>query len=151
MKILICLTNAVLSLSVSSVFAADQKSPFSKMDVSDARIFAPIEGSNATGGYGIFKNNSAQPLKLTLKKVSPFKAVELHETVEKDGMMAMVKVESFEIPANGSLELKPGGRHMMLFEPSHLVKAGESLTGTFNIGSADLEVAFKVIPRVQRK
>jgi len=44
--------------------------------------------------------------------------VMLHETVEQDAMMRMVGHQhGFEVPAGGSLELAPGGKHVMLMDP----------------------------------
>ena len=43
---------------------------------------------------------------------------ETHETVEENGVMRMVaRPEGFEVPAGGTLELRPGGKHVMLVEP----------------------------------
>lgn len=43
---------------------------------------------------------------------------ETHESVEEDGMVRMVaRPEGFEVPAGGTLELAPGGKHVMLLEP----------------------------------
>lgn len=45
-------------------------------------------------------------------------SAETHETVVEDGVMRMVpRPEGFEIPAGGSVELVPGGKHIMLLEP----------------------------------
>ncbi|HEV2846142.1 MAG TPA: copper chaperone PCu(A)C [Thermoanaerobaculia bacterium] len=43
---------------------------------------------------------------------------ETHETVEENGVMRMLpRPEGFEVPAGGTLELQPGGKHIMLVEP----------------------------------
>jgi copper(I)-binding protein len=43
---------------------------------------------------------------------------ETHETVEENGVMRMVaRPEGFEVPAGGTLELQPGGKHVMLVGP----------------------------------
>jgi copper(I)-binding protein len=46
------------------------------------------------------------------------RAAETHETVEENGVMRMrARPGGFEVPAGGSLELQPGGKHIMLVEP----------------------------------
>src|SRR5262245_1688090 len=40
--------------------------------------------------------------------------VELHETVAQDGKMVMRPLPKIEVPAGGTLEMKPGGYHIML-------------------------------------
>lgn len=42
------------------------------------------------------------------------KNVELHEHVMSNGMMKMQQVKNIKIPANSTVELKPGGLHVML-------------------------------------
>ena len=44
---------------------------------------------------------------------SDYPRTELHESVEKDGVHSMRPVEAIEIPAGGSVELRPGSFHIM--------------------------------------
>lgn len=137
-------------ITASLVFSMQTyATPAKKADVSvsDARIFAPIKGSNATAGYGKFTNETDKPVKFVIEKAEPFKAVELHETLEKDGRMAMQKVEEVSIPAHQSLELKPGGQHIMLFDAGREVKTNETLKVTFKVNGKSQSFDFKVIPR----
>lgn len=121
-----------------------------KLTFTDARIFAPLKGSVATAGYAEISNTTDKDVALTISKVAPFKAVETHETIEKDGRMAMVKVEKFVVPAKGKFMLKQGGNHIMLFEPSREVKADEELVVEFMVDGQQQDVKFKVIPRVEK-
>ena len=41
--------------------------------------------------------------------------VEMHESVEKDGMMTMQPIDSVDIPAKGTVAFAPGGKHLMLW------------------------------------
>lgn len=127
--------------------AADKK--VSTLKVTDARIFAPLKGTNATAGYGKFTNDSDKPVKFTIEKVEPFSAVELHETVEKDGRMAMQKVEELTVAPHQSVDLKPGGHHIMLFDPTREVKADEKLKVFLKVNGQSQDFTFKVTPRVK--
>jgi periplasmic copper chaperone A len=131
-----------VSLFFCSVSWADLK-------FEDARIFAPMKGSNITAGYVNVKNEGKKDAILILKRVAKFKAFETHETLEESGKMIMRKVGSFKIPAGATLELKPGGRHLMLFDPTEVIKEGTSLEVLFSIDGKDKAVAFNVISRVQ--
>ena len=42
--------------------------------------------------------------------------VELHDVIMEGEVMKMRQVESIQIPAHGSTELKPGSLHIMLFD-----------------------------------
>lgn len=64
--------------------------------------------------------------------------VETHETVIKNDVAQMIYMpEGYEIPAGGMVELKPGGKHIMLLELKQNLVAGESLmlTLTFESGT----------------
>lgn len=121
----------------------------SVIEVSEAKIFAPLKGTNTTAGYGTVKNLTDQEIELKISKVEPFKAVETHETKEKSGHMAMEKVESFKIPAKASFELKPGGNHIMLFDATREVKAGDELTVQFLVDGKPVDTKFKVETRTE--
>ncbi|MGB7405273.1 MAG: copper chaperone PCu(A)C, partial [Pacificimonas sp.] len=54
-------------------------------------------------------------------------AIELHETIDEDGIMRMVPQEAFELPAGGTLSLAPGGKHGMTTGDMVLPAAGENV------------------------
>ncbi|MEZ5144143.1 MAG: copper chaperone PCu(A)C [Acidimicrobiales bacterium] len=53
------------------------------------------------------------------------------------GAMQMQEVSSIEIPANGKVELKPGGYHIMLIELAAPLKKGETVELTLTFDKAD--------------
>jgi copper(I)-binding protein len=44
-----------------------------------------------------------------------------------NGVMRMRPIEALDIPANGTVELKPGGTHVMLMELKQPLQAGAAL------------------------
>lgn len=138
-----------LSLVTSFAVAKEAKTVTPVIEVSDAKIFAPLKGTNATAGYGLVKNLTDKEVVLKISKAEPFKAVEAHETKEKSGKMTMEKVESFKISPQGSLELKQGGHHIMLFDASRELKVGEELTVQFSVNGKNVNTKFKVESRVE--
>ncbi len=120
------------------------------VDITDAKVFAPMKGSNTTAGYGKIKNLTSKEVNLKILGASPFKAVETHETKEKAGKMTMEKVESFKIPARGTFELKPGGNHIMLFDATREVKSGEELMIDFEVDGQLVKLKFKVESRTEQ-
>ncbi len=121
---------------------------WSQLKFEKAEIYAPLKGSHMSAGYMTVQNESAKPVVLSLKSVEKFKASETHETLMKKGEMMMQKVDSFTIPAHGSLVLQPGGKHMMLFDPTAEIKVGSKLKATFLIDKKKSEkVEFSVIER----
>jgi len=51
--------------------------------------------------------------------------IELHTMVREAGVMRMREVKSLDVPANGKLELKPGGLHVMLIGLKAPLKDGD--------------------------
>jgi copper(I)-binding protein len=121
-----------------------------KIEFVEPRIFAPLKGSKATGGFAKIKNNCAEEMELVFKSAEGFKAVESHVTVEENGRMAMKKTDSFKIKSGETLELVPGGKHLMFFDPLTEVKEGSELKLTFSFNKQDLSVPFKVVPRIKK-
>lgn len=122
----------------------------SKIDFIEPRVFAPLKGSNATGGFAKIKNNCSEELELVFKSAEGFKAVESHVTVEENGRMAMKKTDSFKIKSGETLELVPGGKHLMFFDPQNEIKEGSDLKLTFSFNKKELSVSFKVVPRIKK-
>ncbi|MBK6671762.1 MAG: copper chaperone PCu(A)C [Actinobacteria bacterium] len=77
--------------------------------------------------------------------------VEIHETVPADGAtgmtgatgmsgmgaMTMRPVDGIELPAGESVELKPGGYHVMLLDLAEPLKAGDTIEVTLTFEKAD--------------
>ena len=64
------------------------------------------------------------------------KMAALHKTVEEDGVMKMEHVDALEIPANGMLEMKPGGYHIMLMGLAQPLKEGDEIEITLSFEKA---------------
>ncbi|NPA58050.1 MAG: copper chaperone PCu(A)C [Aquificae bacterium] len=58
------------------------------------------------------------------------KMIQIHRTVNENGVMKMVHVEKIEIPAHSKVELKPGGYHVMLMGLKRPLKEGEKIKFT---------------------
>ena len=137
-----------VTLAAVGVKAAETKN---SLTITDARIFAPIKGTNATAGYGVLKNDGAKAVTVVIGTVDGFKATELHETTEKDGKMKMSKVEKVVINSKQSFEMKPGGHHIMLFDATREIKEGDILPVQFLVDGKKESYDFKVVPRVQKE
>jgi copper(I)-binding protein len=92
-----------------------------------ARPSPMVEG--AGGAYLTVLNGLDQPLQLTGIESSVAASAELHETIDDAGVMRMIPhPEGFPVPAMGVLELKPGGKHIMLLDLIEPLVAGETIT-----------------------
>ncbi len=81
-------------------------------------IAAPMPGSRISAGYMSFSNSTDVPISITRVTSPDFGAVEIHESLLEDGVAKMRRVEKLTVPANSSVSLQRGGKHLMLMRPS---------------------------------
>lgn len=94
----------------------------------NAWIRALPPGMGMTAGFGIFRNFDAESIDLTEFFSPEFADVSLHRTEIVDGVSRMVEVPILHIDAGASVELAPGGYHLMLMKPAVPVAAGGAVT-----------------------
>ena len=82
---------------------------------------------------GNIKNTGNKDQKLVSAKSDDFGAIEFHRTVDKDGMASMQHQKYLLVPAGGTLTLKPGDYHMMLFRPARKLVAGDESSIQFQL------------------
>ena len=63
-------------------------------------------------------------------------AVELHETLNEGGVMKMRPLSKMAVPADGKLEMKPGGHHIMLLGLRRDLKPGDKVAVTLTFEKA---------------
>lgn len=117
------------------------------LQVMDGKIYLPIPGSQITAGYGTLKNSSAQAVEVKFEKVEKFRAVELHQTREENGVARMQKIPSLAIAPQSEAVLRPGGAHLMLFTPEKGLKAGDLARVHATVNGKSIILEFKLITR----
>ncbi|MGB0495847.1 MAG: copper chaperone PCu(A)C [Kangiellaceae bacterium] len=90
----------------------------------NAWVREPIIESDIHAGYFTLVNVSAKDLELVSISSDAYETVEIHEMTHKNGMMKMAEIDSLDISANGKVKLSPGGKHLMLINPSREIKTG---------------------------
>ena len=113
------------------------KNAAESITITNAIIRATAPGQKVSGAFMILENTSETPYSLTSASFDAAGMVEIHETSEQGGLMRMRQVMQIDIPANGSVELKPGGYHIMLMGLEKALTAGttETLTLVFSDNS----------------
>ena len=85
----------------------------SGLEFTNPTIRPAKKGQNAAAYFQI--NNSSNRARVIQNVQCEWaEKIELHESVEKNGIFKMVKQKQFIIPARGKLELKSGGHHIMM-------------------------------------
>lgn len=77
--------------------------------------YAKATPPNAKNSAAFMKieNKSNSDIELLAASSNISKVTELHTHIEENGMKKMIQIPSIKIPANSSVELKPGGLHIM--------------------------------------
>jgi copper(I)-binding protein len=98
-------------------------------------------------GYLSISNESNAPMSIVAAQSEAFESVEMHETLMADGVMKMVQRDAIELPAKSTVELKPGGAHLMLITPRQNLAIGDkvAIEVTFN-DDTSRKVEFEVRP-----
>jgi copper(I)-binding protein len=138
------LAAAVLLLSLvvaNAVLAHDYQFKSLHIDHPFARATPP----GATSGGVFLSIDNAGPAADTLvSAASPAAgAVQIHTMSMDNGVMRMREIPGLDIPAGGSVALKPGSYHLMLLDLKHPLAPGDKvpLRLTFaHAGSIDVEV-----------
>lgn len=83
--------------------------------VSEARVSAPPPGMQMAAAYFRIENRGATELELRRISSPVFESVEMHETVVEQGISRMRELPKLVLPAGGTANFEPGGRHLMVF------------------------------------
>ncbi|EMQ98790.1 copper chaperone PCu(A)C [Paeniglutamicibacter gangotriensis] len=114
------------------------------LQISETWIKAADDGM--TSGFAVIQNPTDHPASLVQVDSNLAEHVELHDMEGTGTAMSMKKLPgALEIPAHSTVELAPGGTHVMLMGLKEELKAGQSpaLHLTFGDGSTR-EVAFEI-------
>lgn len=91
----------------------------------------------AGAAYMVLENNSSEDDRLVSVTTDVATMAELHETKEVNGMMQMSPMnDGIVIPADGQVELKPGGYHVMLMGLQKELTIGNTINLTLQFEKA---------------
>lgn len=102
--------------------------PQAPLVATDVEVTRPIPGRDMSAGFLVLTNNTTAALRITRVTSPQFGVVEIHETTLDDGVARMREVPVLVVPANGSVTLERGGKHLMLMRAQDL---GASVTLQF--------------------
>lgn len=124
----LCISLFIYIAGINLVLAENHGLTFSNVWIAEA---PPV--SRVLAAYMKIENHSSQTIKISSATSSSFSSTAFHKTIFEDGLAKMRHQDSLIIPANGSLELKRGGLHMMLFNPVTPLHAGDSVSFSFEL------------------
>lgn len=99
------------------------------------RALPPIK--KVTAAYLSVVNDSDQALAIVGGSAPDAGRVEIHRTVEVDGMMRMEQVEGLAVAPGERLELAPGGVHLMLLDLKYMPQPGDDFELCLTLASGE--------------
>lgn len=112
----------ITSPYLTSVLAVDAKST----PQSETSGMPSMDGGNGAA-FMVIKNTGGVADRLLKAQSEIAKSVEIHQTRMKNNMMEMQPVEAVDIPANATVELKPGDYHIMFIGLDQGLKVGDKI------------------------
>lgn len=86
-------------------------------------VTEPRPGTGMRAGYFELSNTTDETIVITAVASPQFAAVEMHETVLKDGISRMRKLDGITVAPHATIVFAPGARHLMLMQPTGATKA----------------------------
>lgn len=101
-------------MAIFASFGPLAAAPAERIVIKEAWVqVSPIPGRPAAA-YFVIENNQ-DVIDHLVEATSPVaKKLTLHQTRHAQGVMRMRRIDSLEIPANGTFALRPGEHHLML-------------------------------------
>ncbi len=120
-----------------------------QVQVSDPWVRATVPQQKVSGAF--MRLSSSRDTRLVEVRSPVAGIVEIHEMAMDQGIMRMRPVPGVDLPAGRTIELKPGGYHVMLMDLKRQLKEGESVLITLVLEGKDkkretLEVKATVRP-----
>lgn len=147
MKILVQFSFVLGLLALSSLSSAHE------FKVGDLKIDHPyckamIPGSKVAGGYMKITNHGTAPDRLLSASTSFAGETQIHEMKVENDIMTMNEIPGgLEIPPGQTVELKPGGLHVMFMDVATPSKEGDMIKASLTFERAGtVEVEFAVGP-----
>ena len=106
-----------------------------QVTVKDPWVRATVSAQKATGAF--MQITSAQDARLVEASSPVAGVVEVHEMVMEKDVMKMRAIKGLDLPAGKTVELKPGGYHVMLMDLKQQMKEGAVVPLTLQVKAAD--------------
>jgi len=135
-----------LALLASSAFAHEYK--LGNLQIGHPWARATPKGAAVGGGYLKITNTGTTPDRLISGTSAVSGRFEVHEMSMDNGVMKMRQLkDGIEIKPGETVELKPGGFHIMMVDLKQPIKEGERVKGTLVFEKAGtIEIEYAVVP-----
>ena len=139
------LTRIAVPVALALSLAACSSKPV--LGVETASIWVNPVPDRPAAGYVTIKGGPVDQY-LEFATVPYAQRTEMHETVSEGGRSAMRRIQRVPVPAGGTVEFRPGGKHLMIFglSPTAVKEGRTPMVLRFSDGS---EVSYNAFVRTQ--
>ncbi|WP_261395843.1 copper chaperone PCu(A)C [Halomonas sp. DP4Y7-2] len=136
--------SAALSLGLAGLLLATPVVA-AELEISDARLRV-LPGERPGAGYFQLHNPGEAAVAVVGAETDAYKSVELHMSMEQDGMAMMHGVERFEVGPGETREFAPQGYHLMFMQPQATLNVGDDVDVTLLLeGGGEVAATFEVV------
>jgi copper(I)-binding protein len=137
-------TLAAISFSATLALAHGYK--LGNLEIGHPWAKATVEGQPVAGGFLKITNTGAEPDRLVKISTDVAGTSQVHEMKVEDGVMKMGEIPGgIEIAPGQTVELKPGGVHVMFMGLKAPFKEGEKVKAVLTFEKAGtIEIEFKI-------
>ncbi|EPE94972.1 copper chaperone PCu(A)C [Rhizobium grahamii] len=143
MKKLMILITSLFFTGLFAAVATANDIKVGAIDIGHPRARAMVPGAKVGGGYLELTNTGSIDDRLVRITSERAATAEVHHMSVANGVMTMRPVvDGLTIPAGKTVELKPGGYHVMFMDVAKPFKEGETIRATLTFekaGSVDVE------------
>lgn len=129
----------LIAVSAAAAGAAASVPARAQVEVKSAWVRGTVAGQKTTGAYMQLK--SSKDGSLVGVESAAAGMAEVHEMRMDGNVMRMRAVPTLDLPAGKTVELKPGGYHMMLIDLKKPLKKGDSVPLRLRIENKDKTVS----------
>ena len=132
---------AVAAVMAMALAAHAQRS--ADIDVKSAWARPTVAGQMGTGAFMHLKSRDGARLLGASSDVAG--VVEIHEMAMEGNVMRMRPIRSLDLPAGSTVELKPGGHHVMLMDLKRPLATGEKINVELRLETRDKKLVTQPI------
>ena len=129
----------LIVVAATAAAAAASVPAWAQVEVKSAWARGTVAAQKTTGAY--MEISSARGASLVGVESTAAAAVEVHEMSMDKNVMRMRAVPKLDLPAGKTVELKPGGYHLMLIDLKKPLKKGDSVPLRLKIKNKDKTVS----------
>jgi periplasmic copper chaperone A len=142
------LISSGIALALVSVAAIAADFQLKSLDIRQPFARATPSGAKTAAVFMTIENKGKDADRLVSASSPAAGIVEIHEMKVDGGMMQMREVMGVDVKPGATVELKPGGYHVMLMDLKQPLKQGESVPVTLKFekaGSVEIRAAIEAM------